>query len=286
MQNWKDNLIDAYRLCTSPIRIQKRWQLSAEARFPIFILFYHRVSDCFPNPWTISCQEFERQIDWMQSCFQFASLSEVQQVIRNGKNRMPLVSITFDDGYAENSEFAIPLLLERKIPFTYFVTVDNLVHQTPFPHDLEFGRALPVNSVESVRALAKIGVEIGSHSRSHANIGGLQDPNQIYDELIVASRELSELISQPVRYFAFPYGKHQNLSARAFELLLEEGFQGACTTLGGWNDLGRDPFELTRLHGDPSLSRIKNWLTLDPRISQGVYYWDQDNPCGSLPAIQ
>lgn len=251
--------------------------------FPVFILFYHRVSDSFPNPWTLNCQEFKKQIDWFQKKFRLVSLDECQRLISAGKNDQPTLAITFDDGYAENLEFAVPLLVERKIPFTYFVTVDNVIHQHPFPHDLQLNRPLPVNSIESIQAMARLGIQIGAHTRHHSDVATL-NPDQLFDELIVASRELEDYIGQPVKHFAFPYGQRKNLSIEAFELLQQHGFSAACTTLGGWNPLGTNPFELTRMHGDPSLARIKNWLSFDPRTGSIEPYFNGHSPRNERPS--
>ena len=76
------------------------------------VLFYHRVADTHPNQWTISTKLFERQMRWLRDRFDVISLREAQQRIRRGTNSRMAVSITFDDGYADNCDFAIPLLHE------------------------------------------------------------------------------------------------------------------------------------------------------------------------------
>lgn len=267
MANWKTNLINAYRLTTTPLRAWQKSMLVRAGKVPVFVLFYHRVSDQYPNPWTIGCAEFAAHLDWLQQNFKLVSLEDAQRLIASGCNRQPTLAITFDDGYAENTEFAIPLMVERRIPLTYFVTLGNIRDQRPFEHDLAFGRALPVNSIETIRAMSQAGIEIGAHTRNHVDLGKVKDPKILFDEVITAGRELADEISKPVRYFAFPYGQRCNLNRAAFHLLKEEGYQGVCTTLGAANPIGSDSFQLSRLHGDPSLARIQNWLSFDPRLS-------------------
>jgi peptidoglycan/xylan/chitin deacetylase (PgdA/CDA1 family) len=266
MNNWKTNLINAYRLTTAPYRAWQRASLIRAGRLPVYVLFYHRVSDGFPTPWTISCQEFEAHINWLENEFEFVSLQAAQEIVSSGENRRPRLAITFDDGYAENMEFALPLLLERRIPTTYFVTWGNVVEQRPFGHDLALGQPLAVNSVDSIRAIANAGIEIGAHSRTHLDLGEINDPDVIFDEVITAGRELSQAISSPIRYFAFPFGQAANLNATAIQYLQTEGYAGCCTAFGGSNAIGGDPFQINRIHGDPSLARIKNWLSFDPRL--------------------
>ncbi len=251
---------------------------------PVFVLFYHRVSDQFTNPWSISCRDFERQIDWIEQHFEMVDLEECQRRIRSGSNTRPTLSITFDDGYAENCEFAIPMLLERRIPVTYFVTLEHTKNQQPLSHDVEAGRPLPVNTIESLRALDMSGVEIGAHTRNHINLADISDPHVILDEVIDASHELGQLIGRSIRYFAFPFGQREHLNADVFQVLRKEGFLGACTTINSWNEIGGDAFQLSRIHGDPSFSRLRNWLTFDPRLARTEKF-DYESKVSQFPEL-
>ena len=64
------------------------------------------------------------------------SLAEAQRRLASGRNDRPCVSITFDDGYADNCDQALPLLIRERIPCTYFVTTRNVIDGKPFPHDV------------------------------------------------------------------------------------------------------------------------------------------------------
>ncbi len=272
MPSWKSNLIEAYRIASWPHR---RWQYLNRYRngkLPVYSLFYHRVADTELNPWTISCDDFQRQIDWFQENFEIVDLRECQRRINSGFNNRPTLSITFDDGYAENCEFALPMLIERSIPVTYFVTTYHTTEQQSFAHDLERGAPLPVNTIESLRALDLAGVEIGAHTRTHPDLGQVTCEAELVDEVITASREMERLIERKIEYFAFPFGQYHNLNPRVFELLRQAGFLGVCSAYGGWNDVGSDAFHIQRIHGDPDFTRMKNWLTYDPRINKVQRY--------------
>lgn len=268
MFDWKSKLIQAYRIATLPYRKIRLFQMSQSGTVPCLVIFYHRVADEDQNPWTISRQAFEQQISWFQDNFDLVDLEECQRRIQSGQNQRPTLSITFDDGYAENCEFALPLLIERRIPCTYFVTTEHTTQQKPFPHDVERGKPLPTNSIASLLAMDIAGIEIGAHTRTHANIGEIKCENQLVDEVIAASVEMESIIGRKMRYFAFPFGQHNHLNRNAFAMLKEAGFLGVCSAYGGWNEIGSDPFHIQRIHGDPNFQRMKNWLTLDPRIGR------------------
>src|SRR5262245_58709714 len=99
-----------YYLSTLPSRRRQAIVRADEGREPVRILFYHRVAGEFLNPWTMRPKTFAAQIDWLLKRFDLVSLAEAQARIASGCNRIPTASITFDDGYADNLQTAIPLL--------------------------------------------------------------------------------------------------------------------------------------------------------------------------------
>lgn len=261
---WKKHLLDAYYYATLPGRRIRSRLLAQTGQLQVSIVFYHRVADHTPNGWTISNREFVRQIDWLQKHFDLVSLPEAQRRIVEG-NQRPAVSLTFDDGYAENCERALPLLIQRRIPCSYFVTAHNVLTGEAFPHDVKAGRPLAPNTIQQLRSLVAAGVEIGAHSRTHADLGVVTDEARLRDELIGARDDLQDVLGTDIRYFAFPFGQHANLNRRAFHLAREAGFAGVCSAYGGYNTPGDDPFHLQRIHADPQFAPFRNWLTFDPR---------------------
>jgi peptidoglycan/xylan/chitin deacetylase (PgdA/CDA1 family) len=242
----------------------------------VSIVFYHRVADNTPNDWTISNRQFARQIDWLEKHFDLVSLEEAQHRIRHGNTR-PAVSLTFDDGYSENCEQALPLLVKRQLPCTYFVTSHNVLTGEPFPHDAQAQRPLAPNTIEQLRSLVAAGIEIGAHTRTHADLGAITDEAELRGELLGSRDDLQDSLGATVRYFVFPYGLHANLNRRAFHLAREAAFAGVCSAYGGYNTPGDDPFHLQRIHGDPDFVPFRNWLTFDRRkIAQVERYEYQE----------
>ncbi len=261
---WKGRMLGAYYYATLP----GRWWLNASAardnNAPVMVLYYHRVADHKPNDWTISNADFRREIDWLEANFDLVSLEESQRRIREGNSRAS-VSITFDDGYAENCDEALPLLIRRRIPCTYFAMSHFSRTGETFPHDVAEGTSFQPNTIEQLRSLANAGIEIGGHTKTHADLGQITCEQRLYDEIVGGRDELARDLGVEIRYFAFPYGLHENLNATAFRIAAEAGFAGVCSAYGGYNRPGDDAFHLQRIHGDPDILRLKNWLTVDPR---------------------
>lgn len=265
LETYKSQMLSLYYLATLPQRRQSAHERAATGRVPIMSLLYHRVADVHPNSWTISWERFRYQMDWLHERFDVVSLAEAQRRIAAGENSRPTVCITFDDGYAENCDKAIPWLIKQRIPVTYFVTSDNILSGRPFPHDVAANCPLEPNTVAQIQALAEAGIEIGAHTRSHPDLGRVTSLAELNDEIVGSKQDLESLIDKPVRYFAFPYGLHQNMTSAGFAIAHQAGFAGVCSAYGAYNMPGDDSFHIQRIHGDPQWSRFLNWMTVDPR---------------------
>lgn len=264
MLDFKLLLLELYYRASCPYRWWWHRRAAAADREPVVVLFYHRIADDRANPWTTSNGRFARQIQWLARHFQIVSLEEAQRRIREG-NRQPCVSVTFDDGYADNCREAIPMLIRRRIPCTYFVTLDHVLQGKPFAHDVARGNRFAPNSLEQLRAMADAGIEIGAHTYTHSDLAQVAEEDELHREVVEAGRELGGLLGRPVRYFAFPFGQPVNLTSRAFQLAWEAGYEAVCSAYGGYNFPGDDPFHLQRIHVDDDVIRLKNRATVDPR---------------------
>ncbi|MGB8594120.1 MAG: polysaccharide deacetylase family protein [Candidatus Sulfotelmatobacter sp.] len=136
MRNWtKRTILDSGAL-----------RLAADFRAPATaILMYHSV---LPDPSLqldslggIAHSElvFRAQMELLARDFHPISLDEAIQHIRNGNLPKRSVVVTFDDGYADNYEFSLPILNWAGVPATFYVTVDCIENKRlPWPSRLRF----------------------------------------------------------------------------------------------------------------------------------------------------
>lgn len=92
------------------------------------ILIYHRVLPC-PDPMFESepdAREFERHMTLLANYFTVLPLSEAVQRLKNGRLPRRAACVTFDDGYADNAEVALPILQRLGIPATFFISTSFL----------------------------------------------------------------------------------------------------------------------------------------------------------------
>ena len=94
----------------------------------LLILIYHRVLAA-PDPLrsrTVQAPDFAAQMDLIASCFNVLPLSEALQRLESRALPARALSVTFDDGYADNLTVAAPIMRERGIRPTVFVATGYL----------------------------------------------------------------------------------------------------------------------------------------------------------------
>lgn len=263
--------LSLYRWATMRTRLSLVKSFANERMFPASVIFYHRVATHSMNDWTIEKRNFASHLDWIASNAVPASLDEVWESQQLGSRDKPMVAVTFDDGYSENCEHAIPALLERKIPCTYFVTTHYVETGESFPHDLKRGIPLKPNTIAEVRSMAEMGIEIGAHSHTHIDFGQRLNDAELRREITDVRKRLQDWTGQAVNYFAFPYGLKKNISQQAIDTVFDSGFKCFLSAMGGVNHPGQNASHLQRIHGDPGMSTLKNRLTFDPRKIHSKY---------------
>ena len=92
------------------------------------ILIYHRVplqpDPLFPNE--CDAQRFDAQLGQLAACFNVIPLPDAVRALDRGKLPPRAACITFDDGYADNAEVALPILQRHGLSATFFVAAGFL----------------------------------------------------------------------------------------------------------------------------------------------------------------
>ncbi|MEE9430815.1 MAG: polysaccharide deacetylase family protein [Melioribacteraceae bacterium] len=125
------------------------------------------------------------------------------------KNKLHTI-ITFDDGFENLVNNAVPILEEKKLPFTIFF-ISDYFGKTP---NWEFEGVHPdmneiIMTVEQMNKLPKELVTIGSHSVSHNMLTSHLEEDLVY-ELEKSKKKLEELSGRKIDTIAFPNGEYNN----------------------------------------------------------------------------
>jgi len=95
----------------------------AARRSGALILLYHRVAAPAYDPWRLAVapETFDRQLDFLAAEFRVMPLAELAAAALAGDVPDRAVAITFDDGYLDNLEAALPLLESHRVPATLYL---------------------------------------------------------------------------------------------------------------------------------------------------------------------
>lgn len=93
------------------------------------VLLYHRIIDLKYDPQLlcVSPENFEKQLTELKKNSVFLNIEEFCEILNKGK-RFPENSflITFDDGYADNLHYALPILEVLNLPAVFYVSTAGI----------------------------------------------------------------------------------------------------------------------------------------------------------------
>jgi peptidoglycan/xylan/chitin deacetylase (PgdA/CDA1 family) len=203
------------------------------------ILMYHRIDRLrlslppITRSLTVTPADFAAQMRWLHARgFHAITQQQLFAALEQGK-RLPAkpVMITFDDGYRDVLANAAPLLERLGMPATAYVITGRIS-----------GSDVSFLSWAQLKALEQNGVQIGSHTVSHAELPRLTDPAAL-QELIQSRLALERHLGHPVQWFAYPAGRFDE---RTEALVRQAGYVLAVTTEPGSAQRARQPFALHR----------------------------------------
>lgn len=150
--------------------------------------------------------------------------------------------ITFDDGFADFHQAALPVLAEHGFTATVFVTTGWIEDAGTAPPAARPrpGRML---SWQQLLESAAAGIEIAAHSHTHPQLDQLPAA-QLAEELSSSKRLLEDRLGVPVPGMAYPFGYSDGGVRRAVHAA---GYRYACAVANGIACPGSDRFALPRL---------------------------------------
>jgi peptidoglycan/xylan/chitin deacetylase (PgdA/CDA1 family) len=213
----------------------------------IQILMYHQVGD-FPAMQTHRAtycdhRRFALQMRYLKMAgYKVLSMSDAVRTLQDGQ-AVPAkaVVLTFDDAYENFYEYALPHLRAHGFPATVYAISGMLGKKAdwllPDGHE-----AAALMSAARLRELPAFDIEVGSHSRSHVRLAGLQ-ADRAREEIFSSKTELEDALGSRIDHFCYPYGSHDR---QAMDLLAEAGYRSATTCERAPASRADDPLALPR----------------------------------------
>jgi len=144
----------------------------------LLILIYHRVrpqrDPMFPLE--VTAEKFDRQVGLLARHFEPMTLQDSMSRLRDGVLPPRAVAITFDDGYRDNAEVAVPILRRHGVPATFFIA-------TGF---LDGGRMWNDTIIESLRLAKADAIDLSCVGLGRQELGAPVDRGRLAEKVLQA----------------------------------------------------------------------------------------------------
>lgn len=212
------------------------------------VLNYHSIGVEPDNTLVLDPDKFARQMEYLsKNGHTPLSLTDFTLILEKRKAAPPKpVLLTFDDGYSDNYELAMPVLKRYGFPATLFMSPG-------------FVREKGYLNWDQVKEMHDAGWDIQPHGMTHSNLSQLSAAKQ-KEEITESRRQIEKRLGTTADIFCYPYGQYNKTT---LAVLKEEGFRYAFTIEQGWATSTQPPLQLKRIYvnGKESLEAWSKKLT-------------------------
>jgi peptidoglycan/xylan/chitin deacetylase (PgdA/CDA1 family)/GT2 family glycosyltransferase len=221
-------------------------ELWAQLTRPPVILMYHAIGSRGESAtmYRVPARRFRWQLRYLR--WRRRPVLTLDELVQHrDAHRLPpagAVVLTFDDGYLDNLEVALPLLRRFDVRATVFVVTSLMDQQNGWDSsgELTTRRLL---SWDDARALRDAGIEIASHTDHHPHLTHLT-PDEVDAELRTSAEQIAAALGEAPRTFAYPYGDYDEAVR---DRVAGNGYAAACTVRPGLATPSADPYQLPRI---------------------------------------
>jgi peptidoglycan/xylan/chitin deacetylase (PgdA/CDA1 family) len=200
----------------------------------IVVLCYHSVhpTNAFASA---TPRQFDEQVRWIRDHCEVVPLPDALDRARRPRSgsSIPVVSVTFDDGYEDNVVHALPVLVRYGITASFFVTTGFVDRDPAVMDHMRRMRGMVVSPMtwKQLSEMREAGMGIGSHTATHPNLAELAD-DALLVELRDSRRTLEDRLGAQVDSVAYPYGiPGRHVTARTVEMARRCGYRTGMSIL-------------------------------------------------------
>ena len=223
------------------------------------VLNYHQVEVKDGNPLTLHPEQFEAQMAYLaDEGYTTITIDEMMDALENGTSlpEKPVI-ITFDDGYADNYEYAYPILKKYGFKATIFLIYD---FTDTYPNYLTW---------DQINEMKESGlIHFESHTMTHANLAELTSADELRHEIADSHNLLSEKLGYDMHYIAYPGGR---VNEEIEEITRAAGYRGGFTVHYGLSTPEEGRYQMDRIPifgaNMHTLTRFKLRLAFAPLIA-------------------
>jgi peptidoglycan/xylan/chitin deacetylase (PgdA/CDA1 family) len=203
------------------------------------ILTYHSIDDS-GSPISVDRAAFQAHLEWFDRGE--VTVLGLEELVAN-PGGADAVALTFDDALESAAEWALPALVERRLPATIFVPTRHVGGDNRW-QGVETAAVpiLPVMTWDALGRAHESGMEIGAHTRTHPRLPDCS-AEALEDELGGALEDVRSELGVMPHSLAYPYG----LSTPRVRALAADRFRHGVTTELRAIGMDEDSLALPRL---------------------------------------
>ncbi|MFF8094479.1 polysaccharide deacetylase family protein [Streptomyces sp. NPDC016675] len=229
---------------------------AAAGHIPVFL--YHAVMDDPPSwiaEFTVPPREFAAHLDAIVDSGRTPVTISVLADHLAGRAVLPArpVLLTFDDGFADLPGPTAEALAGRGLPATAYLTTGAIA-----PGGRSLLPPAPMMALDTVTELERSGMEIGSHTVTHAQLDTLSAKG-LARELRDSKAVLEDALGHPVRHLAYPHGYN---SARVRASSARAGYETATAVRHALSSDRDERYRIARLivRRSHTVADVQAWL--------------------------
>lgn len=226
------------------------YRLALEGR-AVVVAFHSITPDRSENALRCSVRDFDRYCVFFARHLRTVTFTEVIDSVNARRPLRGEVSITFDDGYADNAELALPVLSHWHLPATFFVTTGFIESQTQAFWDHRAKVHSRWMTWQQVEQLAAAGHDIGAHTVTHADLGQISRA-EAEGEMRRSRDEIDARLGVAPRHFAVPFGRAFDSLDEVAGIAQRLGFLSMSLCRGGIVDSATHAMHVERWPVDPT----------------------------------
>jgi peptidoglycan/xylan/chitin deacetylase (PgdA/CDA1 family) len=191
--------------------------LSNEVRLPILV--YHIVRPSYPSDSAavraiaVTPENFDAEMKYLGDAgYHVVRFSDLEAHFASSTPlpQKPII-LSFDDGWADQFTYALPVLTKYNYPATFFVFT-NAINRPGF---------LTWNELHQ---MTRAGMDIGGHSRSHPYLTTITSTSTLWGEIAESKQLLEQKLGVLINEFAYPFGLY---NSSIVSLVKEAGYKSA-----------------------------------------------------------
>ena len=233
----------------------------------VAVLMYHKIG---PTPrdthWPglyVSPRHFARQMDELTAAgLPAVAYGDAVRAIEGGGKGF---CVSFDDGFCNAFEHALPVLQARSLRAIQFIVAGQIGGTDAWDRAIGEPPHRLMDDAQ-IREWLAAGHEIGSHTLTHPHLTALP-PAQARTEVFDSKKRLEDRFGISIRHFCYPYGD-ENETIRA--LVAEAGYATAPTVAFGANGPGVPPLGLRRIMACNPRSPVRALVRKVSRLAAGT----------------